>query len=78
MTLKNTKEMEPHIKQRFHFAASAFSRIYGVDKVTEAMLDFSHEWARTTMPAPSECLHSADRYFAELWALRSFGESLSS
>lgn len=78
MIQRNTKEMEPRIRQRFNFAASSFSRLYGVEKVTEAMLDFSHTWAETTMPAPSECLHSVDRYFAELWALRSFGESLSS
>jgi hypothetical protein len=73
-----TKEMEPPIKQRFHFAASSFSRTYGVNKVTEEMLDFSLRWAETTMPAPLDCLHSVDRYFRQLWETKSFGESLHS
>lgn len=76
MIPKSTREMEPHIKQRYFFASSAFSRIYGVDRLSQEMLEFSHRWAETTMPAPTDCLHSVDRYFAQLWKMNSFGKSL--
>ena len=61
------KVMEPRIRQRFHFAASSFSRIFGVDKVTSEMIDFSYRWAETGMPTPLESLDQVDTYFKRLW-----------
>ena len=62
-----TKEMEPHIKQKYHFAASSFARMYGPDKVTTEMLSFCSEWSLTEEKAPLDCLNNVDRYFRELW-----------
>jgi hypothetical protein len=67
MTPINTREMEPRIRKRYHFAASSFSRMYGVDKVTSEMFAFCYRWAETMMPPPLQCLHSVDRYFKHLW-----------
>ena len=61
------KEMAPLTRQRFHFAASSFSRIYGVPKVTEKMLGFCVEWATQEETAPLDCLYNVDRYFKEKW-----------
>ena len=61
------KEMEPHIRQRYHFATSAFARIFGVPKVTEQMQIFCMGWAKTDEVAPLDCLHHVDRYFNLLW-----------
>jgi hypothetical protein len=71
MTPNTIREMEPHIRKRFHFAASSFSRMYGVDKVTSEMLDFCVGWAEQTMPAPLEGLNEVDVYFRRLYGLRS-------
>jgi hypothetical protein len=62
--------MEPHTRQRFHFAASSFSRMYGVNKVTAEMIDFCVGWAEQTMPPPLEGLNEVDIYFRRLWDLR--------
>jgi hypothetical protein len=59
--------MEPRIRQRFHFAASAFSRIFGVSHVSSDMIDFCYDWAHTEQKAPLDCLNHTDRYFRELW-----------
>ena len=59
--------MEPHTRRRFHFAASSFSRIYGVDRVSSDMIDFCHSWAMKEDIAPLDCLNHVDRYFRELW-----------
>ena len=61
------KAMEPHIRQRFHFATSAFSRIFGVPHVTTQMIDFCYNWALTEQVAPLDCLNHTDRYFRHLW-----------
>ena len=47
MNQNTIRGMEPHIRQRFHFAASSFSRIYGVNHVTLDMIDFCYDWAFT-------------------------------
>jgi hypothetical protein len=67
------REMAPHTRQRFHFAASSFSRMFGVDKVTPRMIDFCIGWAEQTMPAPADDLNNVDRYFRRLWTFRSMG-----
>ena len=59
--------MEPHTRRRFHFASSAFSRIFGIDKVTAEMIDFCYNWALQDKVSPLDCLNHTDRYFRELW-----------
>jgi hypothetical protein len=67
MNPNTIRGMEPHTRQRFHFAASAFSRIYGVTYVTSRMIDFCYDWAHTKEEAPLDCLNYTDRYFRQLW-----------
>ena len=71
MNPNTIREMEPHTRQRFHFAASSFSRMFGVSHVTSEMLDFCIGWAEQTMPAPLEGLNEVDIYFRRLWDTRS-------
>ena len=59
--------MEPHTRRRFHFASSAFSRIFGVSHVSSDMIDFCYDWALQDKVAPLDCLNHTDRYFRELW-----------
>ena len=63
----STTGMEPRIKQRFGFASSAFSRLYGVDHVTPGMMEFSLRWAKTDHVAPLQGLNEVDFYFKKLW-----------
>jgi hypothetical protein len=67
MNPNTIREMEPHTRRRFHFAASSFSRIYGVDRVSSDMIDFCYNWAIKDDTAPLDCLNYVDRYFRELW-----------
>ena len=67
MNPNTIREMEPHTRQRFHFAASFFSRMYGVSKLNKEMLDFCFEWALGEETAPLDCLHHVDHYFINLW-----------
>ena len=67
MNPNTIREMEPHIRMRFHFAASSFSRIYGVSHVSSDMIYFCYEWARQDFTAPLDCLNHVDRYFRDLW-----------
>ena len=71
MNPNTIREMAPHIRMRFHFAASSFSRMFGVDKVTPDMIDFCLGWAEQTMPPPLEGLNEVDIYFRRLWDMRS-------
>jgi hypothetical protein len=70
MSPNTIREMEPRIRQRFHFAASSFSRIFGVNRVTSEMIDFCIGWAEQTMPAPLEGMSEVDIYFKRLWEMR--------
>ena len=67
MIRTNIQAMEPHTRQRFHFAASSFSRMFGVNNVNSDMIDFCYEWATTDSTYPLDCLNSVDRYFRNLW-----------
>lgn len=71
MNPNTIREMAPHTRQRFHFAASSFSRMFGVDKVTPQMIDFCVGWAEQTMLSPADDLNNVDRYFRRLWDMRS-------
>jgi hypothetical protein len=70
MNPNTIREMEPHTRQKFHFAWSAFSRMYGVSHVSSDMIDFCYDWAFTKETAPLDCLNHVDRYFGELWNQR--------
>jgi hypothetical protein len=61
------KEMDAPTRKRFHFAASSFSRTFGVNRVTSDMIDFCVEWAQRNEIPPIDCLHSVDNYFKKLW-----------
>ena len=70
MSPNTIREMEPRIRQRFHFAASSFSRIFGVNRATSEMIHFCIGWAEQTMPAPLEGMSEVDIYFKRLWEMR--------
>lgn len=63
----NIREMEPPTRRRFHFAASSFSRMFGVLQLSSDMIDFCYEWAITDDIAPLDCLHNVDKYFRDRW-----------
>ena len=65
MTLKNIREMEPHIRQRYHFALSAFSRMYGVSASANDIhiKQFCSEWSYWEVSAPLQGLDEVDQYF---------------
>jgi len=67
MIPKTIKVMEPPIRQRFHFATSAFSRMFGVEHVTAPMIDFCYNWAIAEQSTPLDCLNHVDIYFRNLW-----------
>jgi len=67
MNPNTIRGMEPRTRQRFHFAVSAFSRIFGVSHVSSDMIDFCYDWSFTEQTAPLDCLNHVDRYFRELW-----------
>jgi len=64
MTPKIIKEMEPHIRQRYWFAMSAFSRMYGVKTAANDMhvKQFCIEWSYWDVQAPLQGLDAADQY----------------
>jgi hypothetical protein len=65
MTPKIIREMEPHIKQRYFFALSAFSRMYGVRTASNDMhiKQFCFEWSHWDVHAPLSGLDEVDQYF---------------
>jgi len=67
MTPICTKEMEPLTRGRYHFALSAFSRMYGVSGITQEMSDLCFSWALGEEVAPLDCLNHVDRYFRKKW-----------
>ena len=65
MTPKNIREMEPHIRQRYGFALSSFSRIYGVNTAANDIhiKQFCIEWSHWDVSAPLSGLDEVDQYF---------------
>lgn len=54
--------MEPHIKQRYHFAASAFVRMWGRGAMSDVKIkEFCTEWAHREENAPLS--GDMDQYF---------------
>jgi hypothetical protein len=63
MTPKIIREMEPHTKQRYHFAASAFVRMWGHSSLHDhKIVDFCVEWAHREENAPLDDT-ILDQYF---------------
>jgi hypothetical protein len=63
MTPKNIREMEPHIKQRYHFAASSFVRMWGHSSLHDRrIVEFCVEWAQREENAPLDSF-IVDQYF---------------
>jgi len=55
--------MEPHIKQRYHFAASAFVRMWGHSSLYDRkIVEFCNEWAHREENAPLDNF-VVDQYF---------------
>jgi hypothetical protein len=67
-----TQEMEQRIRMRYAFAMSAFGRMFEPRGISHQMRSFCYEWAQniTELP-PYEDLYKVDRYFLELWKLKS-------
>ena len=62
MILRTTREMEPHIKQRYGFAASAFVRMWGHSSLNDRhIVEFCNEWAHKDVLAPLDT--NVDQYF---------------
>ena len=54
--------MEPHIKQRYHFATSAFVRMWGHKSLYDRrIVEFCVEWAHRKDNAPFD--DTVDQYF---------------
>ena len=61
--------MELHIRSRYDFAMSSFSRMYGVKGVlnSSTIQTFCAEWAHTSKVIPEGSLTKVDFYFRDLW-----------
>ena len=55
--------MHIHNKQRYHFALSAFSRLYGLQKIDWSIRQFCLEWSDWQVDAPLSGLDEVDQYF---------------
>jgi len=55
--------MRTNNKQRYHFALSAFSRMYGVQKIDCTIRQFCLEWSDWQVDAPLRGLDEVDQYF---------------
>jgi hypothetical protein len=56
--------MEQHIKQRYMFALSSFSRIYGTLAINNLHYkQFCLDWSNMTVEAPLGGLDEVDQYF---------------
>ena len=55
--------MHIHNKKRYHFALSAFSRLYGLQKIDWSIRQFCLEWSDWQVDAPLSGLNEVDQYF---------------
>ena len=63
MIPRSVKRMEPHTKQRFHFASSAFVRMWGHKSLNDhRIVEFCEVWAHRTEDAPLDS-RLVDQYF---------------
>ena len=63
MTPKIIRETEPHIRQRYYFATSAFVRMWGHSSLHDPrIVEFCVEWAQKEENAPLDSW-VLDQYF---------------
>ncbi len=63
MTPKIIREMEPHIKQRYHFAMTCFVRSYGRHVLNDMYIrQFCVEWSNWNITPPLDD-NIVDQYF---------------
>lgn len=63
MTPRIIRETEPHIRQRYHFVASAFVRMWGHSSLQDyRIIDFCVDWAHREDNAPLDNF-IVDQYF---------------
>ena len=63
MTPRTIRGMEPHTKQRYHFAASAFVRMWGHSSLHDPrIIEFCIEWSHRKENAPLDNF-VIDQYF---------------
>ena len=63
MIQKITKEMEPHIRQKYNFAMSSFVRMYGHSVIhNHDIKQFCNEWSLLEVNAPLSGLDEVDQY----------------
>ena len=59
--------MEKKYKNRFNFAMSSFSRMYGPKGITNEMTKICKNWANTNNEPPLGSLTKVDFYFRDVW-----------
>ena len=60
----STREMELHIRQRYNFALSSFTRVYGHSADNNPYYkEFCLEWSQRGTEAPLSGLNEVDQYF---------------
>ena len=69
--LTPTQEMEQRIRMRFAFAMSSFGRMFKPSGISQEMRELCNQWSNLDEQPPTGDLYSVDRYFLELWKLKS-------
>ena len=69
--LTPTQEMEKRIRMRFAFAMSSFGRMFKPSGISQEMRELCNQWSNLDEQPPTGDLYSVDRYFLELWKLKS-------
>ena len=69
--LTPTQEMEQRIRMRFAFAMSSFGRMFKPSGISQEMRELCNEWSQIEEQPPIGDLYQVDRYFLELWKLKS-------
>ena len=71
MTPKIITEMEPHTRQRYHFAMSCFVRSYGRSVLNDNYIkQFCVEWSNWDVNPPLD--NTVDQYFHYEYILETF------
>ena len=69
--LTPTQEMEQRIRMRYAFAMSSFGRMFKPSGISQEMRELCNEWSKIEEQPPTGDLYQVDRYFLELWKLKS-------
>jgi len=66
-----TQEMEQRIRMRYAFAMSSFGRMFQPSGISQEMRELCNQWSQIEEQPPIGDLYQVDRYFLELWKLKS-------